>query len=136
MISEAQARDFFSNVNKESRHTYNGTQCWEWTGLTDGGKLYPPGHGVLSYNGKRIEAYRFLWIQFLGRNAPKRMQLHHRCHNKLCVNPEHLELLTPKEHRGRHPRGRRPRPVETVTILEPQDFFELGMFDHLYDGQA
>jgi len=31
-------------------------------------------------------------------NAPKDKQVHHKCHNKLCINPDHLELLTPSEH--------------------------------------
>jgi len=90
-LKEEIEQDFFSNVNKESSHTYNGTPCWEWTeNLTKA--------GCGTYGG--MVAYRFLWTQILGREQPKGMELHHRCEFRPCVNPWHLELLTRKEHRA------------------------------------
>jgi hypothetical protein len=46
-------------------------------------------------------AHRWLWTQANGL-IPEEMELHHKCQNHVCVNLDHLELLTRKEHDDRH----------------------------------
>jgi hypothetical protein len=40
---------------------------------------------------------------------PAGHHLHHTCGNRACVNPWHLEPLTPREHKQRHLRSECPR---------------------------
>lgn len=49
--------------------------------------------------GQNALAHRAAWEAVHG-SIPPGMHVHHRCKNRLCVNVEHLELLTPKEHRA------------------------------------
>lgn len=51
--------------------------------------------------GVHLYAHRVAWELEHG-EIPKGMHLHHTCENSACVNVEHLELLTPKEHRAKH----------------------------------
>ena len=67
------------------------TKCWNWKwgkGNTGYGRLY--------VDGKRVMAHRHYYEIFVG-PIPKGLVIHHKCHNKACVNPEHLEVKTRKE---------------------------------------
>lgn len=73
--------------------------CWPWVGArtTAGYGLYR--HPV----GRRVyRAHRWVYEQLAGK-IPAGYQCHHRCKNKLCVNPAHIELVTASEHQLRHP---------------------------------
>ena len=74
--------------------TWNGTPCWRWAGAH--GKK----HGRATI-GKRL-IYREL---YRSEREPIRrgMHLHHGCERDWCINPWHLEQLTPKQHRASHP---------------------------------
>jgi hypothetical protein len=68
------------------------TGCWVWQRALSG-----PAHsryGVLKRNGKRIKAHRFYFEKFKGQ-IPDGLYMDHLCGNKLCVNPDHLEAVTP-----------------------------------------
>jgi hypothetical protein len=99
--------DFFSNVNKGSSHRYRGTRCWEWTGkrTRDYWDTERPGYG--EYGG--MFAYRFAWTIIAGREYSKGRELHHMCEFRPCVNPDHLALLTHKQHGVEHAKLRRRR---------------------------
>lgn len=86
------------------RYTVNKiTGCWNWTaGFNGKGYAYlwvpdekrnekRPGKG------RTLQAYKLGWIWKNG-TVPKGMELHHRCENTRCVNPDHLELLTKANH--------------------------------------
>jgi hypothetical protein len=69
------------------------TPCWLWTGAITGG-----GRGKLKPNGKIVKAYRYAW-QYHGHPLPPPdLDFHHICGNKLCVNPDHLAVVTPTGH--------------------------------------
>ena len=69
--------------------------CWEWIG----NKL-KSGYGRMQYNGHRLLAHRLSYMLNVGSIFPG-MEIHHKCNNKSCVNPNHLEQVTSKEN-NRH----------------------------------
>lgn len=68
------------------------TACWLWAG-----KPRPDGYGRYTY---RIDsslylhgmAHRLVYC-ILKDMVPREMDLDHLCRNRLCVNPEHLEIV-------------------------------------------
>ena len=64
--------------------------CWNWIGCIDN-----LGYGKFSFNRKTIRAHRFIFI-LLNIEIPKILCVDHLCGNRKCVNPEHLELVSPK----------------------------------------
>ena len=69
------------------------TECWVWMK----GKRRGSGFGYFNLNYKRHSAHRIAYEHWVG-PIPKGMLVHHRCFNKACVNPDHLELMTPSDH--------------------------------------
>ena len=71
------------------------TDCILWTGAQTNG--YGTG-----WNGTRTEqAHRLAYRAAYG-EIPDGYHVHHECHNRLCVNPEHLRAVTPKQHGELH----------------------------------
>lgn len=74
---------FFSKIEKTN-------SCWNWIG-----GLNTTGYGVF-FNGKKIvKAHRFMYELVKG-DIQKGLQLDHLCRNTKCVNPQHLEAVTPQ----------------------------------------
>lgn len=71
--------------------------CWEWTG-----SRYRNGYGQfgVTKDGKFAKAlpHRISYA-FTHGPIPLDMQIDHTCHNRACVNPEHLRLATCKQNR-------------------------------------
>lgn len=72
--------------------------CWEWTAGRDAA-----GYGQFSVTSETrgepplcARAHRVAWEIEVG-PIPPGMYLDHLCYNPPCVNPEHLELVTPGE---------------------------------------
>lgn len=72
----------------------SATGCWEWSGQRDSagyGRCKPGGGDARS-----VMAHRVFYTHHVGA-IPEGLDIHHRCGNKGCVNPEHLEPLTRAE---------------------------------------
>ena len=65
--------------------------CWLWTK-----GIQHHGHAQFSVNGKAVYAHRFAYELMVG-PIPEGLVLDHLCSTPACVNPAHLEAVTPRE---------------------------------------
>ena len=97
------------------------SQCIDWWG-----SVRPDGYGYIIVQGKHERAHRFIWRECFGEMAAGTV-LHHKCHNKMCVNPEHLEPHSRADHNRVHgadvtrcPRGHEYTPENTYLRRDPK----------------
>lgn len=75
------------------------TGCWLWNGY-----INPQGYGVYCHRGRLQKAHRAAWQEHTGLTLSKDVPLHHKCHTKRCMNPDHLEPITSEKHGIHHRR--------------------------------
>ena len=66
------------------------TGCWLWTAWTD-----RDGYGRITVGIPR-SAHRVAWEEFRG-PIPAGLHIDHLCRNRRCINPDHMEPVTPRE---------------------------------------
>lgn len=73
--------------------------CVEWTGYRNTARK---GYGRFKFDGKRVMAHRWAYEWANGpESIPDGFQIDHLCRNTMCVAPEHLEVVTPRENTRR-----------------------------------
>jgi hypothetical protein len=72
-------------------------ECWVVDGKSDTyGQLFD------SATGRQQPAHRLVFQVFNPDTDIADLHVHHKCHTKGCINPAHLEALTPSEHMSLH----------------------------------
>lgn len=74
-----------------SRYSVSQCGCWEWTSNRD-----RDGYGYLSSNTGSIRAHRFSYEHHKN-PIPAGYVIRHKCDNRGCVNPDHLEIGLPSD---------------------------------------
>lgn len=89
-------RDPASRFMKHVRKTRRKSGCWDWTGAAK--DLY--GAFQITPEQGPIRAHRAAWLLFRG-DIPDGLAVDHLCRRPICVNPDHLELVTTAENNRR-----------------------------------
>lgn len=78
------------------RYRIDENGCWVWTGFVN-----DRGYGQVCLAGRRkVQAHRLLWEHLRG-PIPEGYDIDHLCRVTSCVNPDHLEPVTPEENQRR-----------------------------------
>lgn len=75
------------------------TECHIWTG-SHSGNGRGGGYPRMCLNGQTVAVHRVMYTNEFG-YVPSKKQIDHLCRNRMCVNPNHLEMVTHRENQRR-----------------------------------
>ena len=81
-MQEISYKQLLSNIN------LGPGRCWNWKG-----SLASDGYGRTRHKGKVWPAHRLSYVIFSDDYDIDKYDIHHKCRNKACINPAHLEKL-------------------------------------------
>lgn len=88
----------------------NPGDCWQWIG----GVNKRTGYGKKQFHGRTELAHRWIYQQLFG-PIPDGLVINHKCRNRRCVNPHHLEV-TDVAGNARDGAATKLKPVEVIEI--------------------
>lgn len=88
---EAGIPDFYL-IRFVRRFVVDESGCWLWVFSVD-----DMGYAKVSFRNKITPVHRISYILFNG-DIANGNHVHHTCENRNCVNPAHLQSVTPEEH--------------------------------------
>ena len=92
-------------------------ECWNWTA-----SCHPPRYGQFGIrHGVIVRAHRFAYELLVG-PIPEGLHLDHLCRNPSCVNPAHLEPVTPGEN------VRRGEPATKTCCVNGHEYTEANTY--------
>ena len=87
----------YSNVKIEDRGYL--TPCHVWQG-SDSGNGRGGGYPRMCLDGQTVAVHKVMYVNQFG-FVPGKKQIDHLCNVRMCVNPDHLEMVTHKRNQKR-----------------------------------
>lgn len=95
---DARKRDLFRRIVERTVYI-NGAECWQWTG-SHSGRERGGGYGRMTYENHQLTVHRAMATLCYG-YIHKKQHVDHKCGNRLCCNPAHLEVVSQKVNQQR-----------------------------------
>ena len=84
----------------------NASPCHLWNG-PDSGTGRGGGYGRMSLNSQTVAVHLVVYTNYYG-YIPGKKQIDHKCNQRLCCNPAHLEMVSHKTNQKRRDARNKP----------------------------